>query len=113
MISLFVSEEAAIAAAKIRMRYTLQIYCVNCANQCLNRLLQTFGYSLLSTVNSVVSVLCFRIFWTELVYPKSPTFAVLCQCYTVSWLILLFVNIAFATYIYHFKFKKGEMKKLK
>ena len=113
LISLFVSEEAAIAAAKIRMRYVLQVYCISCANQCLSHLLQTFGYSLLSTVNSVVSVLCFRIFWTELVYPQSPTFAVLCQCYTVSWLILLIVNIAFVSYIYHFKFKKGEMRKLK
>ncbi|MBR2293499.1 MAG: MATE family efflux transporter [Clostridia bacterium] len=113
LISLFVSEEAAIVAAKTRMRYVLQLYCISCANTCLSRLLQTFGYSLLSTVNSVFSVLCFRIFWTELVYPKCPTFEVLCQCFTVSWLLLLLLNVAFTFYIYHFKFKKGEMKKLK
>ena len=110
LISLFVTEEAAIAAARIRLRYVLQMYFISCANQCLSRTLQTFGYSFLSTVNSVVSVLGFRFFWTQFVYVKCPTFDVLCQCYTVSWLFLLVVNIFFVLFIYHRRFKKGRLK---
>lgn len=111
--SLYVhGDEAAIQAAQTRMMYTLLPYCVACINSVLSHVVQSFGYAVLSTTNSVVSVLLFRVFWMNVVYPLYPSYAAICQCYLLSWLLVLLVNIVCVLYLYHGKFKKGKLKKM-
>ena len=112
LLSLYVSEEAAILGGRIRMTYVVLPYAIACANGILSHVIQAFGYSAFCTVNSVVSVLLFRVFWMNLVYPLCPTFDTVCQCYLVSWCLILVVNVAFTLYLYKGKFKKGRLKKL-
>jgi len=112
LVSLFAPEEAAIAAAQTRMKYTTLLHFITFAGSCFSRAIQSFGYPTFSTVNSVVSVLVFRVIWTELVFVRCPTFEVLCQCFPVSWLLSCLANVAFFLYLYHGKFKKGTLKKL-
>ena len=105
------ADEAAIAAALVRRKYVIGFYFIGCFNSIMGQVLQNFGYPIFSTVNNVVSVLLFRIFWTGVVYPKHVNFDWLCLCYTVSWSIIMIINILFFTYVYNFKFKKGKIKK--
>ena len=110
LLSLYINEEAAIAAGQIRMIYVLLPYAICAINSVLSHVIQAFGYSLFSTVNSVVSVLIFRMIWMAWIYPLYPTYACLCQCYLVSWFFILAVNVSFTLYLYHGKFKKGKLK---
>ncbi len=112
LVSLFAPEEAAIIAAQTRMKYTTLLHFITFAGSCFSRAIQTFGYPTFSTINSVVSVLIFRIIWTELIYVRCPTFEVLCQCFPVSWLLSFLANFVFFMYLYYAKFKKGTLKKL-
>lgn len=110
LLSLYVSEEAAIAAGKIRLLYVFLPYSIAAINTILGHTIQAFGYSLFSTINSVFSVLLFRAFWMTLIYPLYPTYSCLCQCYLVSWFLILIVNVSFTSYLYFGKFKKGKLK---
>ena len=110
LTSLYVSDEAAIAAAQTRMMYTLLPHAIAAATGILSNTVQAFGYSFLSTANSVVSVLLFRIVWMNFIYPKNPTFGMLCQCYLVSWMLVLLTNIVFVLVLYKLRLKKGKIK---
>ena len=110
LLSLYVSEDAAIKYGQIRMMYTLVPYIVCCVNAILSHVIQAFGYSMFSSANSIVSVLVFRIIWMEFVYPHYQTFDMLTRCFFVSWMLVLVVNVAFTSYIYFGKFKKGRLK---
>ena len=112
LISFYVTEEAAIAAAQTRMVYTLLPYAVCAVNGVLSHVIQAFGYSFFCTANSIVSVLLFRVFWMHLIYPQTPTFDMLCRCYLVSWCLMLVINVTFTLYLYRGKFKKGRLKKM-
>ncbi len=110
LISLYVSEEAAIAAAQTRMMYTLLPQVIAAATGVLSNTVQAFGYSFLSTANSIVSVLLFRIVWMNFIYPQNPTFDMLCRCYLVSWILVLLANIVFVLVLYKLRLKKGKIK---
>ncbi len=110
LLSLYVSEEAAILAGQTRLKYTLLPYVIACANNVLSHTIQSFGYSLFCTVNSIVSVLGFRMVWMKWIYPTNPTFDMLCRCYLVSWLLIVSVYVLFFLYIYHSKLKRGKIK---
>ena len=112
LISLYVTEEAAISAAQTRMYYTLLPHAIAALTGVLLNTVQAFGYSIFCTVNSIVSVLIFRVFWMNVIYPLNPTFDMLCRCYLVSWILVFVVNIVFVFYLYNFKLKKGIMKKV-
>lgn len=105
-------DETAIQVAQIRMWYTLLPYALSCINNVLVHVIQSFGWSIFGALNSVISVLLFRIFWMNTVYPMHPTFAVICQCYLVSWVLMLIVNTTCVLYLYNGRFKKGKLKKM-
>ena len=112
LLSLYVSEEAAIAAGRTRLFYVLLPYAISAINSILSHVIQAFGYSLFSTINSIVSVLLFRMVWMTWIYPLSPTYACLCQCYLVSWFLILIVNVSFTSYLYFGKLKKGLLTRM-
>lgn len=112
LLSLFLSDEAAIAAGRTRLLFLMLPYFITGINGCLSRAIQTFGYSAYVTVNSIVTVIGFRFFWTWVVFERYPTFEVLCLCFPVSWTLTLLVNIPFFLYLYYGKFKKGKLQKL-
>lgn len=112
ILSLFVDEESAIAYGQIRILYVIVPYVIACLNAILSNTIQAFGYSIFSTVNSILCVLVFRIIWMQYVYPLCPTFHVLMQCFLVSWILIAAVNLIFFFYLYYRKFKAGKIKKM-
>lgn len=112
MISLFTRDPEAIAAAQIKAKYTMKVYFFPAINACIARVIQVFGYPILQTANSILSVFVFRIFWTQIIYAQHPTLDILFLCFSVSWLMMLTINSLIATYLYHFRFKKGKLKKM-
>lgn len=112
LVFLFVDDEQALMYAQIRMLYTTLPYAIAAANGVLSNTIQAFGYSMLSTANSIVSVLLFRVFWMQVIFPQNPTFHMLMLCFLVSWCLVLTVNIISFIYLYFFRFAKGKIKKI-
>ena len=107
------NDPAALEFAKIRAGYTVRFYFIACINSCLSRIIQTLGYSFLTTVNSLVMVLGFRAVWMETVYVQYPTYNSLCMCFVVSWTLLLVINTVMSLCLYRAKLKKGLLYKVK
>lgn len=106
------NDSAAVTAAQVRMKYTVLFYFIAAANGVLLHVNQAFGYSAVTTANSICSVLLFRVFWMTFVYPSNPTYDMLSRCYLISWILSISVNAVLVLYLYNRKFKKGKLKKM-
>jgi Na+-driven multidrug efflux pump len=116
LASLFVSSEASIQAAQVRMFTNVAFYVIACSFSVLNHVIQSFGYSFISTANSTVSVLGFRLLWMWVIYPNfrdlsEPIKSLfwICICWPISWTLILIINIGIVLYLYYAKLKKGRM----
>ena len=112
ILSLFVNSEDAIVYGQIRILYIIIPYVIACLNGILSNTIQAFGYSIFSTVNSIICVFVFRMIWMQYVYPLCPTIHVLMQCFLVSWILVVIVNLIFFFYLYYRKFKANKIKKM-
>jgi putative MATE family efflux protein len=104
-------DPAAVDYAMIRMSFVMLFYGVNAINGVLTHTLQSFGYSILSSINSVVGVLLFRVFWMRVIYPRYETYPSLMCCFLVSWLLLLVANITMSVVVL-LRYRKGHYKRL-
>ena len=95
----------------IRMSYTLLFYGISGLNAILSQTIQSFGYSFLSSLNSIVFILCFRVGWMTWVYPHYPTYDTLVASFLVSWTLVLITNIIMSTVVF-VRFRKGKYKRL-
>ena len=102
---------SAIEFAMVRMKYVSLFYCIASINGVLSHTIQAFGYPFISTLNSIFSVLIFRIIWMAFVYPVLHTFSGLMFCFTVSWSINLLLNIIIFTVIKK-RYNNGLCKEL-
>jgi putative MATE family efflux protein len=112
LLSLFVDSADAVHYGQIRMLYILLPYAIAALNGILSNTIQAFGYSIFSTLNSILSVFVFRMIWMQNVYPLYPTFHVLMQCFLVSWMLIALVNLIFFFVLYYGRFKKNKIKKM-
>ena len=113
LASLYVgNDQAAIAAAQVRMRYVLLPYGICAFFGIVNHVIQAFGYASFTAAVNIICVLLFRVFWMAVIYPLDPTFDTLCLCYLVSWCLTLLTCGSFLLYLYFGRFKKGKIKKM-
>lgn len=115
--SLYVTGDQAIKAAQVRMSCNTVFYFIACLFGTLSHVIQSFGYSYISTINYIVSVFAFRFFWMFVVYPphkvlEAPLESLfwIVLCWPVSWTLTLIVNITVVLLIYYKRFKKGMIK---
>ena len=102
VLSLYVpGDELAIFYGMKRMKYVLAFQMVAAVNSIFGSAVQAFGHPFLSTIESVITVLAFRVFWMNWIYPNYETIDSLLFCFTCSWL-LHFVLIS-ATFVFAFK----------
>ena len=107
LLKLYVSDDAlALDYGMIRMKHILAIYFIAGINSVLGTAIQSFGYSFLNMTNSVFSVLILRVFWMLFIYPRYETLHCLYFCYTVSWILILLINIGMVIAILPRKLKK-------
>lgn len=104
-------DAAAVEFAMVRMGFILAFHFISGTNCVLSQFLQNFGYSFLSSANSVACVLGFRIVWMNWVYPRFQTFPMLMCCFLVSWTLMMIANIAMVAVVYA-RYRKGHYKKL-
>ena len=93
------------------MLHVTALHFIAAANGILSSALNAFGYSTFTAISSLLSVVAFRPIWIATAYRANPTFANLMLCFTVSWLLLLVVNIPFLTVVYR-RYRRGKLKKL-
>lgn len=97
--------------AMIRMGYILAFQFVAAINNVLSHFLQNFGYAFLSSMNSIVCVLGFRVVWMTWIYPTAPSFSCLMCCFLVSWLLMLTFNLLMSAAVY-LRYRKGKYRRL-
>lgn len=117
--SLYVTGDTAVRAAQIRMSGNIVFYFVACAYGTLGHVIHSFGYSYISTVNSIISVFCFRIFWMLAIYPPHKDLAApleslywIVLCWPISWALCLLANTIIVLFLYYRRFKKGRLKEI-
>ena len=115
--SLYVTGEASVKAAQIRMFTNVLFYFIATAQGVFGHTIQAFGYSFLSTFNSIFWVFCFRIFWMFAIYPPLKDLSAplesmfwIAVCWPISWCCVLLTNVVFFLFLYYRRFKKGRLK---
>jgi Na+-driven multidrug efflux pump len=115
--SLYVTGDDSVRAAQIRMLTNVLFYFIACSQGVVGHVIQAFGYSFLSTFNSIFWVFCFRIFWMLVVYPPVKDLSAplesmfyIAVCWPISWTCVLITNLAFFFFLYYKRFKKGRLK---
>lgn len=107
LLGLYVADDAlAIEYGMIRMRHILALYFIAGLNSVLGTVIQSFGYSFLNMTNSIFSVLLLRVFWMTFIYPNYETLECLYLCYSVSWSLILAINVGMVVAILPRKLKK-------
>ena len=96
-----------------RMLFVAGFYWIAALNNVLSSSIQSYGYSLITAINSIACVFGFRMVWMLWIYPPfhSPGdmsgFKWLMACFTVSWALLLVCNIVANIVIRVIAKKKG------
>ena len=106
----------AIAFGMARMKYLMVPQFVSSVFGIFVNSMQAFGFSFVPMINSIITVLGFRVVWLEWIYPVlidnyGRNIEYLYLCYTVSWVLSLIVHTLTFIIIYT-RYTKGKLKKL-
>ena len=93
----------------VRLFFVTFFYFIAAANSVLGHAIQSFGYPIISSINSIVCILVFRIIWMGWIYPPHENFIWLNACFTVSWSLLLCANVI-CFIIFYRRYLKGKYK---
>lgn len=104
-----------IAFGLSRMKFVLLFYVVAAVYNIFVSALQAFGYSFIPMMNSIITVLGFRVLWLELIYPRldavKHTIDNVYMCYTISWTLSLIAHFTMFIIIYT-RYRKGKVKSI-
>ena len=96
-----------------RMKFVLLFYVVGATYNVFVSSMQAFGYSFIPMLNSIITVLGFRILWLELIYPRldavKHTIDNVYMCYTFSWALSFIAHFTMFIIVYT-RYKKGRVK---
>lgn len=110
LLGFFVGEDAdAINYALVRVKYLTSIYFIGAMNSVFSGVLQAFGYSFLTSLNSVSAILVLRVIWMSFVFPRFKTFGSIFFCYTVSWSLLWICNVAIMAVVL-IRYRQNKLK---
>ncbi|MBR6679948.1 MAG: MATE family efflux transporter [Clostridia bacterium] len=110
LLGFFVGDDAdAINYALVRVKYLTSIYFIGAMNSVFSGVLQAFGYSFLTTLNSVSAILVLRIIWMSFIFPYFKTFGSIFFCYTVSWCLLWICNVVIMSVVF-VRYRKNKLK---
>ncbi len=114
ILGLYVPENPiAVEFGIMRVRYVFLFFAICTLYNIFVGAMQAFGYSIVPTINSIITVLVFRVIWLEWIYPvldaKNRTIANIYICYSVSWTLTLIAHAAMFFIIYS-RYKKGKVK---
>ncbi|MBQ8397158.1 MAG: MATE family efflux transporter [Clostridia bacterium] len=108
----FVGEDpAAIEYGMLRAKYIIFFYWMGAMNGIFGNVLQAFGYSFLTSLNSIFSVFIFRMIWMNFIYTRWPSYENIFHCFFVSWIILFTLNISMLVYVFH-RYRQGRLQRV-
>lgn len=109
LLSFFVGNDAAaIGYGMIRARHILAVYGIAGLNATFGSVLNAFGYSTFTSLNSIISVFGFRLLWMFTVYRWFPSFECIFLCFFVSWILMLVCNLVMILLVFR-KYKRGTL----
>ena len=119
LLKLFLpTDDLAVRFAQVRMFSLFTLFWMAAINGILSSAIQAFGYPTFPMLNSIVTVLLFRVVWMNLIYTNLPTTADpvnnifnLYSCYMVSWTLSL-ITCAGMFFIIYARYKRGKVKAL-
>jgi hypothetical protein len=119
LLRLFLPSDAlAVRFAEVRMFSLFTLFWMAAINGILSSSIQAFGYPGFPMLNSIVTVLLFRVVWMSLIYPNLPlkpdpvpNIFNLYSCYMVSWTLSL-ITCAAMFFIIYSRYKRGKVKAL-
>ena len=119
LLKLFLpTDELAVRFAEVRMFSLFTLFWMAAVNGILSASIQAFGYPTFPMLNSIVTVLLFRVVWMSLIYPglpvvddPVPNIFNLYSCYMVSWTLSL-IAVVVMFFILYGRYKKGKIKML-
>ncbi len=119
LLSIFLDNDVlALDFGQVRLKYILSSFGIAAVNGIMSSAVQAFGYPNLPMINSLVSVLSFRVVWMTWIYPSfevtpNPVHNIgnIYSCYLFSWILCCLVNLAIFTVLY-LRFKHGQVKKI-
>lgn len=98
-----------------RMRHVIMFYAIAAFYGTLVSAMQAFGYSFIPMINSIITVLGFRVLWLEWIYPildaSNRHINNLFVCYTISWTLSLIAHTTMFIIVYS-KYKKGKVRQI-
>ncbi len=114
VLGLYIPENpAAIDFGIMRVRYVFLFFSICTLYNIFVGAMQAFGYSFIPTVNSIITVLVFRVIWLEGIYPSldaaNRSIANLYICYPISWILTLTAHTVMFLIIYT-RYKKGKVR---
>ena len=99
----------AVEYGMMRSMFVTLPYFITGINGILGHAMQAFGYPAISSVNSIICILGFRIAWMKWIYPMFHSLIGVMACFTVSWILLLLLNLITFTVIFC-RYLKGKYK---
>lgn len=113
LITLFVGNDSlALASANARMNVVLRFYVVYSFRNIIKSSVGGFGYSRLTLIESLISIILFRIVWMSFVYPLNPCMEMAYVTYLISAFVGIFVSGPMLIVVAHRYFKKGISPKI-
>ena len=117
LLKLFLpANDLAVRFAQVRMFSLFTIFWMAATNSVLSAAVQAFGYPSFPMLNSIATILIFRVIWMTAIYPYLPVgedpvanIFNLYSCYMVSWTLSLIVMTVMFSVIYH-RYKRGKVK---
>ena len=112
LLKLFVGDDpVAIAGGLSRNFFVLRFYTIYCFRGSLRSILNGFGYSKFTMVESLLSIVLFRIVWMSFIYPLNPTLNMANVTYLLSVLDAIAISTPMILYVAH-RYKKGYVSKI-
>ena len=119
LLKLFLpTDELAVRFAEVRMFSLFTLFWMAAINGILSSSIQAFGYPTFPMLNSIVTVLIFRIIWMNFIYTNLPTTSDpvsnifnLYSCYMVSWTLSL-ITCTVMFFVLYYRYKRGKVKSL-
>jgi len=93
LLGIYITDSAeAIDYGVKRMIITGLPYFVGGIMEVLTAYLRGLGYSSISTMNSIIGVCGFRMFWVFIIFPIYRSYEVLYLCWVISWIIVIIMH---------------------
>lgn len=106
-LAFFTDSPEVIAYGMVRLFYVGLFLFLNGALDVLSSAMRGMGYSFTPTAIMMAGIIGIRLFWLWTYFPSHPYLEVVYQCFPISWLFTVFIDILVYIYIYR-KVVKGH-----